>query len=116
MGTGTTTAAAALSMMSWDEHSRGLPRESAGIKTVINLADSQAELEQFSCGGLHSPYYKNLYENGRHPAEHGRRLPLPEFKEKLKAGLEFLTPDGPYFIHCNEGKTELDSFPLWKPW
>ena len=35
--------------------------KAAGIKTVINLADSQAELEQyFFAEGFNSPYYKTL--------------------------------------------------------
>ncbi|MGI6148936.1 MAG: protein tyrosine phosphatase [Firmicutes bacterium] len=81
--------------------------KAAGIKTVINLADSQAELEQyFAAEGFNSPYYKNLYENGRVILLNmGVDFRSPEFKEKLKAGLEFLIAhDGPYFIHCNEGK------------
>lgn len=79
----------------------------AGIKTIINLADDKEELESyFAKEDFNSPYYKELYENGRVVLLNmGVDFKAPEFKEKLKTGLEFMIEnEGPYLIHCNEGK------------
>jgi len=81
--------------------------KAAGVKTVINLADSEAELEQyFAQEDFNSPYYKQLYEEGRVILlSMGVDFRAPEFKEKLKTGLEFLIAnEGPYLVHCTEGK------------
>ena len=53
---------------------------------MINLADSQAELEQyFAAEGFNSPYYKNLYENGRVILLNmGVDFRSPEFKRSLR--------------------------------
>lgn len=81
--------------------------EKAGVKTVINLADSEEELKTyFEQEDFNSPYYKQLYENGRVILLNmGVDFKAAEFKDKLKTGLEFMIAnDGPYLIHCNEGK------------
>lgn len=79
----------------------------AGIRTVINLADSAEELESyFAQDDFNSPYYKELYEQGRVVfLNMGVDYRSDDFKAKLKTGLEFLIAnEGPYLIHCNEGK------------
>ncbi|HHY09358.1 MAG TPA: protein tyrosine phosphatase [Firmicutes bacterium] len=81
--------------------------EKAGIKTVINLADSEKELHSyFEQADYNSPYYRKLYENGQVILlSMGVDFKSADFQEKLKAGLEFmLANEGPYLIHCNEGK------------
>ena len=79
----------------------------AGIKTVINLADSEEALEgYFAAEGFASPYYKSLHEEGAVIAlDMGVDFQAEDFKTKLAAGLKFLIDnEGPYLIHCNEGK------------
>lgn len=79
----------------------------AGIKTVVNLADSKEELESyFEKEDFNSPYYRSLYEEGNVVLlDMGVDFKSDEFKQKLKTGLEFMIEkDGPYLVHCNEGK------------
>lgn len=79
----------------------------AGIKTVINLADGPEELASyFREPDFNSPYYQELYVQGRVIALNmGIDYRSEDFQAKLKAGLEFLlAQEGPYLIHCNEGK------------
>ena len=74
--------------------------EEAGIKTFINLSDSQAVAEAYE--GFADTYYSKqniIY------------LSLPvtftsdSFKEGLAEGLRFMIAnEGPYLIHCAEGK------------
>ncbi|HHT73054.1 MAG TPA: protein tyrosine phosphatase [Firmicutes bacterium] len=81
--------------------------KAAGVKTVINLADSQSELEEYlAAEGFNSPYYKALYEQGKVVLLNmGVDFRSQDFQAKLKQGLEFLMAnEGPYLIHCNEGK------------
>lgn len=81
--------------------------QNAGVQTVINLADTPEELkEHFAASDFQSPYYKSLYEKGNVVAlGMGVDFTAADFKEKLKTGLEFmLQKEGPYLIHCNEGK------------
>jgi len=81
--------------------------KAAGIRTVINLADGPEELEgYFAQPDFNSPYYKELYEQGRVILLNmGVDFRSPDFQAKLKTGLEFLLAnEGPYLIHCTEGK------------
>jgi protein tyrosine/serine phosphatase len=81
--------------------------KSAGIRTVINLADGQDELDDYLCQpDFNSPYYQELYQEGRVVLLNmGVDFRSADFQGKLKSGLEFLIAhEGPYLIHCNEGK------------
>lgn len=79
----------------------------AGIATVLNLADSREDLEGYFEGAeFDSPYYKSLYDAGQVCY---LNLPLTytseDFMNKLGQGLIFLSGhEGPYLIHCTEGK------------
>ena len=74
--------------------------EKAGVKTVINLADSQEEMEAYE--GYGESYYATLKVL---PLDMGVDFTAEDFNAKLKTGLEFLTAnEGPYLIHCTEGK------------
>jgi hypothetical protein len=77
--------------------------EEAGIRAVINLADSPEELAQHAPS---SPWYESLYTSGNIVTlGMGVDFESPDFPGKLKAGLQFLIAhDGPVLIHCNEGK------------
>ena len=81
--------------------------EKAGVKTVINMADSVEELEAYLVAeDFASDYYKSLYEEGSAILlSMGVDFEAKEFNEKFKKGLEFmLFKEGPYLFHCNEGK------------
>ena len=77
------------------------------INTVMNLADSSDAVEgYFKEEGFDSPYYKNLYEKGQVIALNmGVSFKTREFQAALVEGLTFLSlNEGPYLVHCNEGK------------
>ena len=77
------------------------------INTVMNLADSSDAVEgYFKEEGFASPYYKSLYESGQVIALNmGVSFKTREFQTALVEGLTFLSlNEGPYLVHCNEGK------------
>ena len=77
------------------------------INTVMNLADSSDAVERyFKEEGFASPYYKSLYERGQVIALNmGVSFKTREFQTALVEGLTFLSlNEGPYLVHCNEGK------------
>ena len=81
--------------------------EENNINTVMNLADSSDAVEgYFKEEGFASPYYKSLYEKGQVIALNmGVSFKTREFQAALVEGLTFLSKsEGPYLIHCNEGK------------
>lgn len=81
--------------------------EEAGIKTAVNLASTDDEILEYAAEqDFNSDYYMRLYDSGKVIA-----LGLPidyasdEFGEGVARGLTFLSEnDGPYLVHCNEGK------------
>ena len=77
------------------------------VNTIINLSDDEAELaEHFNAADFNSPYAKSLYDRGSIIAlSMNMSFKDNAFKQKLIAGLRFaLNNDGPYLIHCVEGK------------
>lgn len=77
--------------------------EKADIKTVINLADSQESMAPHLSA---APYYQKLVENGQViTLNMGIDFHDPAFIAKLKDALIFMSNhDGPFYLHCNEGK------------
>lgn len=75
----------------------------AGIKTIINLSDSDQELKD---SYPFSDYYRMVSESGNLiNLDMGVDLLSPEFAAKVKVGLVFLSKKSPpYLIHCVEGK------------
>ena len=74
--------------------------EAAGIQTVLNLADSQEVMQAYE--GYADTYYATLNVVA---LDMGVDFAAEDFNAKLKTGLEFLIAnEGPYLIHCNEGK------------
>ncbi len=94
-----------------DEHNRAAIAnklvESAGVKTVMNLADTEEELKgYFAADTFSSMYYKGLYDAGSVIV-----LGMPvnfasdEFAAGIVKGFTFLSEhEGPYLVHCTEGK------------
>lgn len=74
--------------------------ESAGIRTVINLADSEADMTAYAA--FADSYYSRCSVLN---VEMGYDFTSAEFGEKIKACVLFLIEnDGPYLVHCKEGK------------
>lgn len=80
---------------------------SCGVKAVINLADNNDNiLSYISASDFDSSYYKSLFDNGGVIALNlGVDFKAEEFKNGLADGLRFFANvEGPYLVHCNEGK------------
>ena len=81
--------------------------EAAGVQAVFNLADTDEELAEYMAAeNFNSAYYAQLIRDGKVIA-----LGMPvnyasdDFAGGIVAGLTFLSEhDGPYLIHCTEGK------------
>ncbi|MDO5715470.1 MAG: SAM-dependent chlorinase/fluorinase [Tissierellia bacterium] len=81
--------------------------QKAEVKTVLNFAQTEEEVKaNIQADTFDSPYYKELFEKGQvMPLSMGVDFSQDEFNEKLKKGLEFMIAhEGPYAIHCTEGK------------
>ncbi|TCL56468.1 S-adenosylmethionine hydroxide adenosyltransferase [Hydrogenispora ethanolica] len=81
--------------------------KAVGIGTVLNLADSDEEIKgYFESKDFASDYYKSLYDAGKVKALNmDVNLAGKDFGKKLAEGLRFLSKNnGPYLIHCTEGK------------
>lgn len=74
--------------------------ENAGIRSVINLGDSEAAMTAFEA------YADSFYSRcSVLNVEMGYDFTSAEFGEKVKTCVLFLIEnDGPYLIHCKEGK------------
>lgn len=72
----------------------------AQIRTVINLADSENEMEQYE--GFDTTYYACCDIIA---LDMGMDFRTEDYQRKLADGLRFIgAHEGPYLIHCNEGK------------
>lgn len=82
---------------------------SVGIKTILNLADTDEEIASYiTSGAFNSPYYRELYETG-HVTAVGMSVDFSSssFRDKLALGIKRLIEKGietPLLIHCTEGK------------
>ncbi len=80
--------------------------EQAGVRTVINLTDSAAAMEN------HVAFANSYYSTCAviNP-EMGYDFESEAFAEKVKDSVLFLlTNDGPYLVHCKEGKDRTGIF------
>lgn len=81
--------------------------QAVGIETVVNLADSVEEMEGFMAEeGFKSDYYMSLYEDEKVILlDMDVDVAGEDFGAKLVEGFNFIIDnDGPYLIHCTEGK------------
>ena len=81
--------------------------ESNGIQTVMNLANSDADIVGYIAQeDFDSPYYASLYQAGKVKALNlSLDFAAEDFKDGLAEGLRFfIANEGPYLVHCNEGK------------
>ena len=81
--------------------------EAAGVRCVMNLANTPEWLEElFADESFNNAYYQGLYDNGLVIAlGMSVNYASDEFAEGIVTGLTFLAQhDGPYLVHCTEGK------------
>lgn len=81
--------------------------EAVGVGAVLNLADSEEEIEGYiASDNFGSDYYKSLYDEGKVILLNmDVDISGEDFSNKLVEGLRFLSQnEGPYLIHCTEGK------------
>ena len=72
----------------------------AGVKTFINLADSEEEMRGYE--GFDASYYSTQQII---PLNLGVDFMAEEFRTGLAKGLRFIAAnEGPYLVHCTEGK------------
>ena len=81
--------------------------EQHNIKTIIDLADSNEDMEKyFASEDFNSEYTKDLYENGKDIVlSMSSDYSSDKFKQSFANGLRFIMENqGPIYIHCLEGK------------
>ena len=81
--------------------------EAYDIKYTIDLADDYDEaLSYYDDSSLDCSYWKGLFENDRVlPLSMSSNYSDEEYKENVVKLLNFIvTSEGPYYIHCTEGK------------
>ena len=79
----------------------------AGIGYILNLADNADKITGYIAkDGFSSPYFLSLYEDGKvDPIGLNMNYGSADFRAKLTAGLRKMAEeDGPYLVHCTEGK------------
>ena len=94
--------------------------QAAGVQFILDLADTPAKIEGYiSSPDFDSPYFLSLYRKGMvglplteylltagvEPIALNMNYSSPEFREKVAKGLASMAEsDGPYLVHCTEGK------------
>lgn len=86
--------------------------EQAGVQYIINLADTDVKIQSYMAkDDFNSSYFANLYDADNTNADNVASLALnmnfgsDYFKgQVVKALKEIATHNGPYLIHCTEGK------------
>ena len=81
--------------------------ESVNVATVLNLADSPEDIEEYcKAEDFDSEYYLSLYNSGKVMAlDLAGNFFTDDFAQSLAEGLTFLAHNNPpYCIHCTEGK------------
>lgn len=81
--------------------------EGAGVKFILNLADTDEKIAGYmEKDDFDSPYFASLYAEGNvAPIALNMFFESEEFQNKLVSGLtEMAAHEGPYLVHCTEGK------------
>lgn len=85
----------------------------AGVQYIVDLADNEEKIAGYLAKeDFASPYFLSLYENGQViPLALNMNYGSDEFKEKVVRGLCAMAEhDGPYLVHCTEGKDRTGFF------
>ena len=83
----------------------------AGVQCVLDLADNDDKiLGYLGAESFDSPYFLELFKAGSViPVALNMNFGSAEFKEKLVSGLSTMAQqEGPYLVHCTEGKDRTD--------
>ena len=81
--------------------------EKAGVQFILDQADSTEEVEgYYTDPSFDMSWHKGLFDNGHVPAlDMNVNYRSQKFAGKLVEGLrQMIAQDGPYLIHCTEGK------------
>jgi len=81
--------------------------EAANVRCILNLSDNDVKIERYiNADDFASPYFLSLYEAGNViPIALNMNYLSDEFAGKIAAGFaEMAEKEGPYLIHCTEGK------------
>ncbi|MBR2600279.1 MAG: tyrosine-protein phosphatase [Erysipelotrichaceae bacterium] len=81
--------------------------EGAGVRFVFNAADTAEKIEKYMAEPSYdSPYYRALYQEGKVlPLGMTMNFESADFRKKIVQGFrEIIANEGPYLIHCTEGK------------
>ena len=81
--------------------------EKAGVQFILDQADSQEEIEgYYANASFDMAWHKGLYDAGNVAAlDMSVNYRSDKYAKKLVEGLrEMISHDGPYLIHCTEGK------------
>ena len=79
----------------------------ANIKYIVNLSDSKDDIEKhIKKDNFNSPYFLSLYKNNKViPLSMNMQFKNKSFSDNLVKGLTAIANnDGPYLVHCVEGK------------
>ena len=78
-----------------------------GVNAILNLSDNETKIQGYiSSSSFSSPYFLSLYEAGNvFPIALNMNYLSEEFAEKIAQGFKDISSkEGPYLIHCTEGK------------
>ncbi|MBR3394995.1 MAG: tyrosine-protein phosphatase [Firmicutes bacterium] len=81
--------------------------QNAGVQYILDLADTEEKIAGYMAKeDFASPYFAELHENGCvDPIGLNMNFGSEEFRGKIAAGLTRMAEsNGPYLIHCTEGK------------
>lgn len=79
----------------------------AGVKTILDLADNEVKIEKYIArDGFASPYFLSLYDSDQViPIALNMNYLSDDFGMKIVQGFNLMAEkEGPYLIHCTEGK------------
>lgn len=79
----------------------------ASVRCILNLADNEEKIAGYLADNSYeTPYFVSLYEEGNViPLALNMNFSAADFRKKLANGLGALAEhDGPYLVHCTEGK------------
>ena len=79
----------------------------AGVRCILNLSDNESKIEGYiAAEDFASPYFLSLYQDGHViPLAMNMNYSSDEFREKIAYGFtEMAKQEGPYLVHCTEGK------------
>ncbi len=81
--------------------------EKAGVRFIVNLADNEEKIQGYiDSDGFSCDYFLSLYEEGNViPLAMNANYGSEAFRKKAADGLTAMSlNDGPYLVHCTEGK------------